>query len=356
MKFEINFTERTEFKIVNGIEKIRLGLSCDKICLVTDEFCVRRFADKIGCIRSSAGKGDFFVYSIRGEEGKSLEEYGKFVGFLFKKKFSRNSAIISFGGGSISDFSGFAAATYMRGIKLISIPSTFLAQIDASLGGKNALNLGGFKNIIGLFKNPELVVCDLSLVNGEDISRAAGEIIKYIFLLRKSFPLRVRRYYLSLKKGNKKVLKRALEKFAKIKMRLVAEDPRDIMGLREKLNLGHTAAHAFEYALKNRISHSDAVLWGLRYAYVLSRMLLGLSEDFKRDAETMLRLEKSGTSLKGCSCERFLRGVSADKKNRGLDNRFLLFKGKGDIVRVENVSRQALKLALNGVKNEYIGY
>ena len=128
------------------------------------------------------------------------------------------------------------------------------------------------------------------------------------------------------------------------------------MGLREKLNLGHTAAHAFEYALKNRISHSDAVLWGLRYAYVLSRMLLGLSEDFKRDAETMLRLEKSGTSLKGCSCERFLRGVSADKKNRGLDNRFLLFKGKGDIVRVENVSRQALKLALNGVKNEYIGY
>lgn len=356
MKYKISRTEKVEIKVVHSLDSIKsINLKSDKVCLITDSFCLKKFSREISIIKKISRTPVFYVYVIGEREPKTVKNYEKIVGFLVKKKFSRQSILIALGGGGILDLAGFIASTFMRGIKCVFFPTTFLSQIDAAVGGKNALNIGGFKNIIGVFSQPKLVICNISfLKTGSDIIKnGAGELIKYMFIDRKRFPRDITKFYGKVKSLDPRVLKKCVRICLDIKMRIVMKDPLDEKGIREVLNLGHTAGHAFESSSKDKISHGEAVLWGLRYAYLLSLEVSDVEEKFKHDAQTLLNLENPSKNINGIKFADFYRAVSIDKKRKGFNNRFILFKDYGKLRPVENISKKILECVLRRLKNEY---
>ncbi|MEW6042619.1 MAG: 3-dehydroquinate synthase family protein [Elusimicrobiota bacterium] len=356
MKYKISRTEKTEIKVVDSLESIKsMNLKSDKVCLITDNFCLEKFSREISVIKKISGTSFFYVYVIGEKEPKTIKNYEKAVAFLVNKKFSRQSRIFALGGGGVSDFAGFIASTFMRGIRCVFFPTTFLSQIDAASGGKNALNISGFKNIIGVFSQPELIICNISFLKTRAgiIKNGAGELIKYMFLDRKKFPKDIKKFYGKIKSLDLQTLKKAVRTCLDIKTHTVIRDPLDKTGIREVLNLGHTAGHAFESASDNRISHGEAVLWGLRYAYLLSVEILHVKERFKREAQTLLNLENPDKKINDIKFADFYRGVSIDKKRKGINNRFILLKNFGKTQPVENLNKKTLELVLRRLKHEY---
>ncbi len=194
-----------------------------------------------------------------GEGSKNIKTYGEILEFLCENSITRNDVIVAFGGGVCGDMAGFAAATYLRGIRFVQIPTTLLAMVDSSVGGKTAIDLAGGKNLCGAFWQPSLVICDPLLLKTlpEDIfADGMAEVIKYgvmgdseLFsaLLEKSIP-----------GGAEEMIARCVS----VKRDIVEEDERE-SGVRALLNFGHTAAHAIEKLSDFEISHGRAVGMGM---------------------------------------------------------------------------------------------
>ncbi len=200
-----------------------------------------------------------FKYVIQnGEKSKNSDNYIAILNDMAAKGISRSDTVIAFGGGVPGDLAGFVAATYQRGIPLIQIPTTLLAAVDSSVGGKTAIDLKEVKNLAGSFYQPEMVICDLSLLKTlpEDIyTDGCAEVIKYGILAGN--PL-----FGKLKKPVKNQMESIVYSCIKIKRDIVQIDEKDT-GIRQSLNLGHTIAHAVELLSGYRISHGKAVAMGL---------------------------------------------------------------------------------------------
>lgn len=220
-------------------------------------------------------KNKFFYFTIKdGEKYKSIEYILPVYDFMIENNFTRKSLIVSFGGGVICDVGGFIAATYMRGIDFVQIPTSLLAQIDASIGGKVAINHQKCKNMIGCFKNPYKVLIDssfLKTLSEKNYKSGLGEMIKYSFLTKENyFTEYLEENIISLKNRNKKVLENLIEKSIKIKKYYVDIDPLE-KAERIFLNFGHTYAHAIEnFYNYEGISHGEAVAKGIIFDLELS--------------------------------------------------------------------------------------
>ncbi len=199
-----------------------------------------------------------------GEENKNLITLNKIWQFLLKKNTNHNHVIINLGGGVVTDIGSFAAATFHRGISYIQIPTTLLAQVDASIGNKTGFNFEEIKNCVGLFSNPVAVLNNpafISTLNNEQIRSGFGEIFKHALIADKN-------YWDSLKKNNtdsQNNLLKMISVSVEIKKNIINIDPQD-MGVRKILNCGHTVGHALEtfFLMKNKhIQHGDAVAAGL---------------------------------------------------------------------------------------------
>ena len=287
----------------------------------------------------------------RSEKAKTLEQAGELCVFLFQNGFSRNSLIIAAGGGAVTDLAGFAASIYMRGINWVSVPTTFLGQIDAGLGGKAAVNLGGAKNIAGTFHMPALAVCDTSFLDSlprTELRSGAGELVKYAMIGPGGLSRAIRMNLSKALAGDKSALTACVSACAAYKLRLAARDERDETGVREVLNFGHTAGHAFEAMSGGRLPHGAAVARGIRFALIASR-------------ETGLLDSKNFSALNGlvdalrlpplrmrCDLRKFIGLISRDKKARGAENRFILIKGPGRPVAAENLGPEVLQKAFHG--------
>ncbi|MBO4839459.1 MAG: 3-dehydroquinate synthase [Lachnospiraceae bacterium] len=194
-----------------------------------------------------------------GEASKNLDTYCRLLSFLADNRLQRNDPVIALGGGVVGDLAGFAAATYLRGLPFVQIPTTLLAVVDASVGGKTAVNLPEGKNLAGAFHQPAVVLCDPELLNTlppEEIASGMGELIKTAFLSGEEF-------FRALETSadplpGEDLLARAIE----TKAALVAEDERDF-GARRLLNLGHSFGHAIEAFSGYTVPHGQAVAEGL---------------------------------------------------------------------------------------------
>jgi 3-dehydroquinate synthase len=322
----------------------------DKLCLITDGAAPKSLKARALTLFPS-GTAEFYTFELPpSEKAKTLEQAGKLCAFLFAKGFSRNSILIAAGGGAATDLTGFAASVYMRGIKWISVPTTFLAQIDAGLGGKTAVNLRGAKNIIGTFHQPALAVCDTAFLDSlphSELRSGAGELVKYAMIGPGALRRTVEKNLSKALAGDKSALTACVGACAAYKLKLVAKDERDERGIREQLNLGHTAGHAFE-AL-GKMAHGEAVARGLRFALLLSALTGRLpAASFKNlDAMiTALRLPPPPKLRRDFG--KFLTLVSKDKKARGARNRFILVKGPGRLEAAENISPALMKKAFDG--------
>ena len=194
-----------------------------------------------------------------GENSKSAKDYISVLEFLARNEFTREDAILALGGGVVGDLSGFVSATYLRGIKFIQVPTSLLAAVDSSVGGKTAINLKSGKNLAGAFYQPSLVVCDTLLLNTlseKEFSSGMAEVIKYGCIFDKGL-LEL------LLDGMEKHTEEVIERCVTLKKSVVEKDEFD-NGDRQLLNFGHTLGHAIEKQSNFKISHGQAVALGMK--------------------------------------------------------------------------------------------
>jgi 3-dehydroquinate synthase len=323
----------------------------DRICLVTATDAPPSLRARALALFPEGARHHSYFWLPPSEKAKSLAQAGELCEFLFAHGFSRNSLLIAAGGGAVTDLVGFAASIYMRGINWISVPTTFLAQIDAGLGGKTAVNLGGAKNIAGTFHQPALAVCDTAFLDSlphAELRSGAGELVKYAMTGPGELFRTVRRDLPKVLAGDRSALTACVSACAAYKLKVVARDERDEKGLREALNFGHTAGHAFEAMSGGLLPHGEAVARGIRFALIASRETGILS---KKDFQTLDGLVEA-LRLKPARLRRdfrhFLALVARDKKARGAGNRFVLIAGPGRLCPAEELDAPLLKKAFEG--------
>jgi 3-dehydroquinate synthase len=275
-----------------------------------------------------------YVFWLKDSElEKSLDVYGQAVEFFIGQGIQRKSILYAFGGGATTDFAGFVAATILRGIDWVSVPTTLLGMIDGSIGGKVALNLPQGKNLIGAFHAPhKILICGdfLTTLSEKDWLSGKGEVLKYGFLSKEI-------YELILKKAP---IEEIAVECAKFKMRVVEHDFYD-EGERLLLNLGHTLGHAFESTLK--IPHGQAVAMGLKYLFNLMKHDEAALEWQKLVKCLSLPSEKLDIGhFKNFDMKSMLSFLEQDKKKTGLKIRLILVKSIGACY-IEEINFKDLK-------------
>ena len=214
-----------------------------------------------------------------GEKQKNFKNYQKILDFCFKCKLSRHDYIIAIGGGVVGDIAGFAASTYMRGINFIQVPTTLLACVDSSVGGKTAVNNDYGKNLVGAFYQPNAVYINTQFIktlSQREFRTGLGEVVKYGFiekscLLGEEFNLinYLEQKSSQIKERNLSVLNNLIEMCIKLKVSVVQKDEKE-EDLRKILNLGHTYGHAIEKLSKYKYTHGECVVEGIKFAFELA--------------------------------------------------------------------------------------
>lgn len=273
-----------------------------------------------------------------GEEHKNLAELEKVWQLLLTEKFSRNASLIALGGGVVGDLTGFAAACYQRGVNFIQIPTSLLAQVDSSVGGKTAVNHPLGKNMLGAFWQPSLVLIDtntLQTLPKNQLAAGMAEVIKYGLLGDTEFLAWLEENMAELMQGKSELLTYAIKKSCSIKADIVSADERE-GGARALLNLGHTFGHAIE-AFTHYTSwlHGEAVAVGMWLATSLCVKLGWLTPaDLTRVEKLLLAANLPIKPPKGMQVADFLEKMQLDKKNVDGQLRLILLKqlGQAEII------------------------
>ncbi len=234
-----------------------------------------------------------------GEKYKNINTYSKIIEEATKYQLNRTDAFVAFGGGVIGDMVGFCASTYMRGIKFVQIPTTLLAQVDSSVGGKVAVNTSRGKNLLGNFYQPKLVLTDISTLNSLDIRNlktGLAEVIKYAFIQNSINSFDKTNLFFNFLKENKQKIysldKTTLTEIIKtcccLKRDVVIKDEKEL-GLRAILNYGHTYGHVVENLTGYKIfTHGEAIVYGMKFALNLSYNLGLISNDYLNDSLSLI--------------------------------------------------------------------
>lgn len=287
-----------------------------KLCIITDDNVNLLYGPQVFDILNNSGF-DVYVYSFApGEASKSVDTYGKCLEFLAENKFSRTDGIIALGGGVPGDLAGFTASTYLRGIKFIQVPTTLLAAVDSSVGGKTGINLSQGKNLAGTFWQPSLVLCDTATfktLSDDVFLDGVAEVIKYGIILNKNLFDKI--YAEAPIASSNSDLEDIIFSCVKLKADLVMKDERDT-GDRQLLNLGHTIGHAIEKLSKYTISHGHAVATGIALITKASHNF-GYT-DFQSLSLILDILKKQGFDTEiSFSAEELLPIILNDKKRGG---------------------------------------
>jgi 3-dehydroquinate synthase len=282
-----------------------------------------------------------------GEAAKSLETVHFIYGELLALEADRASYVVGVGGGMVCDVAGFAASTYMRGLPFGFVATTLLSQVDASVGGKNGVNFKGYKNIVGVFNQPEFVICDIGLLKtlpDKEVRSGLGEIVKHAVIADMDLFGFMEANCENILNLESSAVERLVHDSIVIKSDIVNQDETEA-GIRRKLNFGHTFGHAFERI--TGVTHGEAVSAGMMVAAALSekRGLLSSSE-VARMKRLMDRLHLP-TRLSADSVQ-VIDGLRKDKKRRGDTIHFVLLHGLGRAV-VESISMTDLVRETEGI-------
>ncbi len=286
-----------------------------------------------------------------GEQYKNLEYINKIFDQLLENKYSRNATLIALGGGVIGDMGGFAAACYQRGIPFIQIPTTVLAQVDSSVGGKTGVNHPLGKNMIGAFYQPQCVIADMDVLDTlDDRQLVAGiaEVIKYGLIRDLEFFEWLEKNITLLLARDKDAFAYVIERSCQNKAEIVAEDEFE-SGIRATLNLGHTFGHAIETGMGyGTYLHGEAVAIGIGYAADLSKRMGWITiEDMDRIIALLKSAHLPVRPPKGMSVNRFLDLMAVDKKNIDGKIRLILLESIGIATLPVSVDQLLLEQTLN---------
>ncbi len=299
-----------------------LGLR--SLAIVTDDRVDALYGNTLEKSLKAAGYSPIKFVIPHGEQSKSMESLSLLLGFLADNHLTRSDFLIALGGGVVGDLTGFAAAVYLRGISFVQIPTTLLAAVDSSVGGKTAVNIPEGKNLVGAFHQPSLVICDyttLDTLSPEIFADGCAEVIKYGIINDKEL-------FKKLKNPINPQIEDIIANCVSNKRDIVNRDERD-NGERRLLNLGHTVGHAIEICSHFEISHGSAVAIGTAIVARASANLGICEKNVPTEIEKML----SGYSLPtSCdfSAEELAAVAAGDKKRMGGTISFILPRSVGD--------------------------
>lgn len=326
-----------------------------KTALITDSNVAPLYAAQVQKSLEDAGYTVSLHVFPAGEAHKNLTTVETLVNEMVAAGHDRSSFVTALGGGVVGDMAGFIASIYYRGIPFVQIPTTVMAQVDSSVGGKTAVDIEAGKNLIGAFHQPALVVADpttLTSLSPRVLREGMAEMVKHA-AIRKPAMLHTLRELademdigFSLNTINR--LPQIMADNIAIKARVVEEDEKETRGVRAFLNFGHTLGHGIEASVPyGSLLHGEVVSLGMRGALYLSRKYAGLSATAERDVlETLKALELPLTLPAGVDPELALQRTATDKKFQGGAIRFVLLKALGEPVLSADVTAEDLKEAM----------
>jgi 3-dehydroquinate synthase len=320
----------------------------DKLIVITNPVVNALHGEKLRAGLCRFGFSVSFLEVPDGEESKSLIWADKLYTLLSECKAERRTAILALGGGVIGDLAGFVAATYFRGIPFIQIPTTLLAQVDSSIGGKTAINHGNLKNNVGVFYQPKAVFSDLSVLKtlpDIELKNGLAEVIKYgvIWDLKLfEFIESNLKVIMSLEES---IIEHVIARCAEIKAEIVQQDERED-GLRAILNFGHTVGHGIESSSNFRIKHGYAVSIGMAAAARISHEMGFLGEDQLNRMVSLLKQAGLPVNISGLDTDMIMMTMTHDKKADSGKIRFILPDCLGKVFLSDKVEVQLIKRIL----------
>ncbi|HEY42049.1 MAG TPA: 3-dehydroquinate synthase [Dehalococcoidia bacterium] len=325
-----------------------LGLK-GKLAIITDATVRKLYANALKQTLLASGFEVTILNGPDSEEEKSLETAGRLYLELTDMHAERSTPVLAVGGGVIGDLAGFVAATYQRGVPLVQIPTTLLAQADSSLGGKTAVNHGSLKNRIGVFYQPRLTISDtntLKSLTKEQLSEGLCEIIKHGAIRDGELFDYIESNLDRIMDCDDEALETIVHRSVKIKAEVVEQDEFDL-GLRNILNYGHTVGHAVETVSDFQVPHGRAVAIGMVVAAEISnRMGLLNKNDVARIEELLTQAGLLGKVPK-IERDRLIEAMHHDKKIVGGKIRFVLLKTIGEVTVTDDVSLDLVEKVLS---------
>lgn len=314
-----------------------------RIAIISNDVVAPLYANELAEVLRQANKTVSMHSVPDGEDSKSPEMFAKLLAALAQNNLDRKSAVIALGGGVVGDLAGFVAASYMRGIAFYQIPTTLLAMVDSSVGGKTGINLAEGKNLVGAFWQPKAVFTDMRYLRSlpePEFRQGAVELFKHGLLADESILKDVENSEFN-PKGDAAFLIDIIKRSVKVKADIVAIDERE-QNIRAYLNLGHTLAHALEAATHHHLSHGEAVAYGLVFDAHLSKQR-GYADEVARVVRFLQWMNPKTLNIK--ELDVLEPYMLRDKKNEDGKVAFVILKKIGEPVMVMDVSLQERQAA-----------
>ena len=353
---EVNLDRRSYPVYIGGrlkdIGKIASAFSIGKkVLIISSDRIFSLYGDMVRDALSASGFDVYLARIPEGERYKSLTWASRLYARCLEVKLDRSSTILALGGGVIGDLAGFVASTFLRGINFAIVPTTLLAQVDASVGGKVAVNLPQGKNLVGSFYQPNFVYIDLAVLASlrpREIRSGLAEVVKYGMIEDKELFSFLEKNSARIKRLDEEALHYIVSRSVKIKAKVVEEDEREEKGRRQILNFGHTIGHAIEAAAGYRsYRHGEAVAIGMVAAARLSlRMKSFPLSSFVRLKSLLERLNLPVALRKGIDTDELYNTLYLDKKVRGGRLHFVLPKDIGSVFLTKDVPSPLIRKVL----------
>ncbi len=349
--YDINIGEN----LLNDAKLLTKHINTKQVCIVSDETVADLYLEKV--VNSLQTIPNIKIVSVllpKGETNKNQQTLNLIYDKLIDNKFSRDCILIALGGGIVGDITGFAAASYQRGIDFIQIPTTLLSQVDSSVGGKTGVNHPKGKNMIGAFHQPKAViidVCVLKTLDKREISAGMAEVIKYGLIGDIDFLQRLNKIAEKVVKLNPQILIEIIKTSCLHKAKVVANDEKE-KGERALLNLGHTFGHAVETITNYKTYlHGEAVAIGTMMAAELSKKLGKLSSDDVELIETLFTKSNSPTKLDNSNniynSEEIYNAMLLDKKVAAGKLKLIVFEKLGKAIIDNSIDKTDILRAIN---------
>ena len=322
------------------------GLKGKRACIITDQnvsaLYLNEIQDKI-----SAKAFEF----TPGEASKNLDVIRRIYEFFLDARMDRGSVAVALGGGVAGDIAGFAAATFMRGITLVQIPTTLLSQADSSVGGKTGVDMGGHKNLIGAFYQPAFVYINISALDTlapDQFSSGIAEVIKAALIADPEFFEILLKEKEHIRKREKTALLDVVKRTVQIKASVVNKDEKE-KGVREILNFGHTFGHALESISHFNLLHGHCVALGIMAALYLSQKYGGINNNLLYSVRQLFEYFNLPTKIKGLHPQDIFDQMLFDKKNRGGRIRLVLLESPGNAIINQTADEDSIMEAIRSI-------
>lgn len=342
-----NITIEHDFKELSSVLQ-KLDTKGHRICVVADSLVASLYLDDImNIVKNCALEAISFVFEA-GEKSKNLDTVTDLYEKLVKAGFDRKDTLIALGGGVTGDLTGFAAATYLRGIRVIQLPTSLLAMVDSSIGGKTGVDFRGYKNMVGAFHQPSAVYMNISTLKtltDKQYYSGFGEIVKHGLIRDIKYFKFIEENYDKINARDPVILEKIVAGSCEIKRAVVENDPLE-KGERAVLNFGHTLGHSIEKLKNFTMLHGECVSVGMAAALYISMNRGMINESEYKKACKVLQALNLPLAVKDLSSEDIIKVSKSDKKMDAGKIKFILLDGIGNAVIKNDVTDYEMTEAL----------